>query len=249
MKKKSLWFTIVELVIVITILVILSAISFIEYTNTLLDARNSTRISDMWNLKISLKNHKLKNGLYPIPWNSFDITNSWTIIKQWLLNQDVYSMEIDKKPTDPLIKGQYYFYSTTFNKLFFQIAMSIEIDDDTNENGLIAYVDWDYQTLNDNFVPSLIFATNNSWPLNTLSWASIVDKWTLNLPYDKLWELVNFSTNLNEVLAEPWINILKFYWYSSCEEIYENEVSMWSWSYNILDSNWDVVSTNCDMNY
>ncbi len=243
MKKNNFWFTLVELVVVITILIILSAISFISYQKTITDARNATRNTDMSNIKMSLKNHKLKNGWYPNPWSSFDITNSWVIIKQWLLNDWVYTMELDKKPTDPLFKTQNYLYSITSNKQFFQVAMSLEDEAVLNDYWLIAYVDWDYQTLNSGFIPSIVFATNLSWSLLSLSSSFIVDKWTLNLPYQEDWSFIKTATNLGETINETWVSIPKYYWYSSCQEIYENWASMWSWSYIL---NWNTNSpTGC----
>lgn len=247
--KNINWFTIVELIVVVTILIVLSTIWFVSYENTLTDARNSTRISDMGNIKMSLKNHKLKNWSYPIPWNSFNITNSWnTIIKQWLLDENVSTQELVKKPTDPFVDGQYYFYSILNNKLFFQVAMSIEDDTIENDYSLRAYVDWDYQQIAD-MVPSIIFTASSSWTIEGFSWKFIVDKWTLNLPYDENWDVVNLATSFTWIIWESWVSIPKFYGYYSCQEIYENWNSMWSWSYKILDNNWNVTSTWCLMNY
>lgn len=245
MKNKQ-WFSLVELVVAITILVVLSSIWFISYTNTLVDARNSTRISDMGNIKMSLKNHKLKNGTYPTPWDSFDITNSWVIIKQWLLNDNVMTQEIIKKPTDPLVKSQYYFYSVSSNKLFFQIAMSLE-DETLNDYNMRAYIDGNYQTLNDEFIPSLVFASNTAWDIQTLSWTAIVDKWTLNLPYDNNGNIIQRAWNLTEILSESEINIPKFYGYYSCQEIYQNGASMGSGTYMIITDTGEVSPKGCDM--
>lgn len=242
-------FTIVELVLVITILIVLSSIWIISYENSISDARNSARISDMGNIKMSLKNHKLKNWGYPIPWNSFDITNSLIIIKQWLLDENVITQEFVKKPTDPLVKNQYYFYSITNNKLFFQVAMSLEDDELENDYRMRSYVDGDYQSLNEDFIPSLVFATTSSWSIETLSWTFIVDKGTLNLPYDENGYVINQSISLNQILTEKWIFIPKFYGYYSCQEIYENGASMWSGIYKILDISWSVISTWCLMDY
>jgi type IV pilus assembly protein PilA len=245
--KNKKWFTIVELVVVVMVIAILSTIWFISYTSTLSDARNSTRISDMWNLKMWLKNHKLQNWSYPIPGNAFDITNSWTIIKQWLFNNDVYTQQIVKKPIDPLVKWQYYFYSITSNKLFFQIAMSLE-ENDINDYDMRAYLDWDYQQIWD-FAPTILFASTSSWTINSFSGKFIVDKGTLNLPYDENWNIVNTATSFSWIIEETWINVSKFYWYYSCQEIYENWNSMWIWTYKMLNNEWKLISNSCDMNY
>lgn len=243
--KNRKWFTFVELVVVVTILIILGTISFFAYTVQLVDSRNAVRLTDMGNIKMSLQNHKFKNGLYPLPGKPFNITNSQVIIQQWLLNEDVHTTEIIKKPMDPFVKNQYYFYSVTSNKLFFQIAMSLE--DETLDNEMRAYVDGNYQTLNDNFVPSLVFATSEGWDIVTVSKKSILDRGTFNVPYDKNWNLINWGESLPLIIEENTINIPKFYWYYSCEEIYENGASMGSGVYNIME-NWEITSTGCVMN-
>lgn len=246
--KNKKAFTIVEIIISVTILIILSTIWFMSYENTLSDARNSTRISDMGNIKMSLKNHKFKNWGYPLPWASFTVTNSWPIIKQWLLNNYVITQEIIKKPTDPFVDWQFYFYSITNNKLFFQIAMSLEDETLENDYMMRAYVDWDYQQIND-MVPSIVFATNSSWTIESLSSSFIVDKWTLNLPYDENWDIVKTALDFSSTILESWVSIPKFYWYYSCLEIYENWNFMWSWTYKMLDSSWNLTSSWCSMNY
>lgn len=238
-------FTIVELIVVVTILIILSTIGFVSYNSSLLDARNSTRITDMWSLKMALKNHKFKNGLYPLPGSPFQVTNSETIIQQWLFNDEVYTKEIDKTPQDPLVKTQYYFYAITHNKLFFQIGMSQE---DQNQD-MIAYVDGDYKTPNDEFVPSILFASDTWWTLESLSGAFIVEKGTYNLPYNEEGQIVREAESLTGILQETGVSIPKFYGYYSCQEIYENGASMGSGVYMILDTNSQPIAQNCDMNY
>lgn len=53
-------FTVAELVVVITILVILSAMGYISYSENIIDARDSERMSGIAGLKIDLKTHKQK---------------------------------------------------------------------------------------------------------------------------------------------------------------------------------------------
>lgn len=242
--KNIQWFTLVELVVVITIISILSAVWFVAYTWQLADSRNAVRVSDMWNIKMALKNHKFKNGSYPIPGKAFNITNSGVIIKQWYFDDETYTQEIVKKPVDPFVKKQNYFYSITNNKLSFQIAMSLEDKNLHNDSLMKAYVDWDYQTLNDSFIPSLVFATHSWGSINTLSGTSIVDLWTLNLPYNEDGTVINDASSLQQVLSES-VNVPKFYGYYSCNEIYENGVSMGNWTYKILNSSGNVTSTWC----
>lgn len=238
------WFTIVELVIVVTILVILSSVWFINYVWNLSDSRNATRISEISNLKVSLSSTKLKRWVYPSPWNYFEISNYWSwIVKQWYMNSQVYSTDIVNKPTDPLLKNRYYTYSITSKWNFFQLSTIIEKTD-----GLISYVDWDFQTVSLSNLPSIIFATWSSFDISTNKSKFIVDKWTKNLPYDEDWNIVSKAKNISEIINEPWINIPKFFWYYSCEEIYDSWRNFWSWTYQILDNSWNLKCVSCPSN-
>lgn len=244
MKKNIFAFTLIELIVVITIISILSAIWFINYTSTVWQSRNAARISDMGNLKITLKNHKLINGNYPMPWKKIDITNSGVIIYQWLMNNEVYSTEITNKPTDPYLKKQFYSYSVTKNKLFFQIAMSMENERDF----AFALVDGDYQQINRD-IPWLIFATNTGWSIQTLSGKVILNGSYYNFPYNKTWQPVFWNVNLTALINEVGQNLSQYCGYLSCKEIYENGMSMWSGTYCMLDATGSLISSGCTMNY
>lgn len=60
MLKNNNAFTLVELVVAMTILAILSVMGSIYYTDTIADARDSQRINDIEKLRIDLKSHKQK---------------------------------------------------------------------------------------------------------------------------------------------------------------------------------------------
>jgi prepilin-type N-terminal cleavage/methylation domain-containing protein len=75
-QKKSAGFSFIELVVVISILAILSTISFLSFSAYLTDARNSDRVSNIGEMKISLRAAKQRNGAYPIPGNKSTLTYS-----------------------------------------------------------------------------------------------------------------------------------------------------------------------------
>lgn len=72
-------FTLVELIVVITIVGILSTIGFVSYSNYLTGARDSNRIAQMIKISESLQIFASKNSL-PLPDNKVDITASGMII-------------------------------------------------------------------------------------------------------------------------------------------------------------------------
>lgn len=63
-------FTLVELIVVITILVILGTIAFVNLGGFSGSARDSVRISNLTNTKKGLDIIQLKSGTYPVPENN-----------------------------------------------------------------------------------------------------------------------------------------------------------------------------------
>jgi prepilin-type N-terminal cleavage/methylation domain-containing protein len=81
-KKYFAGFTLVELIVVITILVILGTIAFTSLSGFSGSARDSSRVSDITNLSKSLEMTYIKTSTYPSPDSSFSVTYSggtiWT---------------------------------------------------------------------------------------------------------------------------------------------------------------------------
>jgi prepilin-type N-terminal cleavage/methylation domain-containing protein len=61
------WFTLVELIVVITIIAILWTIAFITLQWYSAQARDSKRLSDIQNIKKSLELFSLNTWKYPLP--------------------------------------------------------------------------------------------------------------------------------------------------------------------------------------
>lgn len=133
-KTKNKAFTLVELIVVITILAILGTIAFISLQWYSTDARDSTRISDLSSMKTSLEVFHLDAWKYPVPTNWVDITYSWWVVwTQWSFWESVFSNvdKLDKIPTDPLTNKEYT-YSITSNKNEFELAWLVEWDNISN---------------------------------------------------------------------------------------------------------------------
>jgi prepilin-type N-terminal cleavage/methylation domain-containing protein len=121
--KKSKAFTLVELIVVITIIAILWTIAFIALQWYTQNSRDSKRISDINSIQKSLEIYIAEKGTYPIPDNYENIIYSgstawieWTIWDKVIKNLD----KINKKPLDPLT-GNEYTYSVTSWKTEYQI--------------------------------------------------------------------------------------------------------------------------------
>lgn len=76
MRKNYAGFTLVELIVVMTILMILGAIGFTQLGGFQGSARDSSRLSDINNLSKGFDISMIKSGSYPAPDNAFAVTYS-----------------------------------------------------------------------------------------------------------------------------------------------------------------------------
>nr|MDD3720382.1 FISUMP domain-containing protein [Candidatus Gracilibacteria bacterium] len=127
-QKKKKGFTLVELIVVITIIAILGTIAFISINTYTIHARNGVRIADLNNIKKSLELFIVEKGFYPTPDGLVSITYSgataWT---QGTIGDTVIRnlQKLNKKPTDPLT-GNEYTYSITNLKSEYQLGTIYE---------------------------------------------------------------------------------------------------------------------------
>ncbi len=247
-------FTIIELIISISIIMILSTMWFVSYINNISDARDSERKTDISLISSSLKLYKQRRGLYPTSWDYFNVTNSWKVVAmQWFLNTSVALSTLDEVPLDPYLEIP-YFYSTTSNKQEFQVALSVE-----NQWDYKALLKWDYKTVSINVLPTILLAIKSStwveihdgvWSWSTYRKSFIFDEWSYNLPYVFDWNrdpyssAESFSAALNDENISFWQNTD----YRTCDEIYDAAKAIHTWyeeEYQFLDNSWALVSSGC----
>ncbi len=98
-------FTLVELIIALTILMILWIISFISIQWYTQRARDASRISDIQTIVKALEVQKIKSNNYPIPTDGIEVTYSWAEVwTQWVVWKSVvYAVDwLTKIRKDPL---------------------------------------------------------------------------------------------------------------------------------------------------
>lgn len=135
-KKSRSAFTLVELVVVITILAILGTIGFLSVGGYSSRARDSERTADVAQLAKSLDLSMISVGSYPTPDNYFTVTYSGSAV--WYqgtasagviqkLHTSIAGGGLDSKPVDPL-KNTDYAYSTLAEGKAYQIQAAYEGD-------------------------------------------------------------------------------------------------------------------------
>ncbi|MDP2090123.1 MAG: FISUMP domain-containing protein [Candidatus Gracilibacteria bacterium] len=121
-------FTLVELIVVITILAILGTIAFISLQGYSTSARDSTRVSDLGAMKTALELFQLDAGNYPKPTGLVSITYSGaTVWNQGTFGETVFANlgKLDKIPKDPLTDKEYT-YSVLVNGNQYQLGGIVE---------------------------------------------------------------------------------------------------------------------------
>ena len=126
--KNTQWFTLVELVVVATILAILWAVWFSAYTWYIDGARDSNRIVELSSIRSWLQTYLISsnNGL-PLPWD-FVTIQDW-IEKIWYqgyASQNILdTIDLKKWGTDPL-DGSFYSYFVSESRNHFQLLWFLE---------------------------------------------------------------------------------------------------------------------------
>ncbi len=128
-KLNNQGFTLVELIVVITILAILWTIAFISLQWYSAQARDSKRVSDISNIKKSLELFSLNTWKYPKPDSYNTVSYTWELIwYQWTVWEQVtknLSRNLNKKPIDPLTQEEYT-YSTINSQTEFEVLWLYE---------------------------------------------------------------------------------------------------------------------------
>ena len=224
--KKQKAFTLVELIVVITILAILGTISFISLQWYSATSRDSVRISDLSTLKIWLELFNLDAWKFPNPTSWFDVTYSWSVIwTQWTFweTTKINVNRLDVVPTDPLTNKEYT-YSITKTKQEYQLWWIVEWWDLVNNFLLPQSLAWDKEA-------TAIVTWNYNWQtIKTITWTT--DCTILSVPSIISSESID-TTNLTDILESEW---LVYNWYNNLPTNYR-----W-WKYKT--SSWFTYESN-----
>jgi prepilin-type N-terminal cleavage/methylation domain-containing protein len=244
MNKKA--FTLVELIVVITILAILATVWFISFQGHAQSARDSVRLSDLKSIEKQLSIFVLKNSKYPMPDDAVEITASGTLINyQWYAGaRMLWTIWVHGWGQDPL-DGTYYTYTTNSTLTKYQLLWYLEGVEEVAMlgNDVHAWLEDRYPMLRWSDLGILVDPITKEPVQNTGMWVDVVNTgnwYTLYLNNDNL--EINGTGSLLSLKLDFRINET---W--SCNAIFKNEKSNWDWVYKInptWNSEFDVY---CDM--
>jgi uncharacterized protein (TIGR02145 family)/prepilin-type N-terminal cleavage/methylation domain-containing protein len=122
-------FTLVELIVVITILAVLATIWFISMTWYATESRDTKRMSDISTINKWLQVYKTRNSLVPEPSETQTAISSGStnLIVQWYAWESVLAKINVSEVKDPL-DNKYYTYSTNTNNTKYQLMALLEND-------------------------------------------------------------------------------------------------------------------------
>lgn len=125
--KARYGFTLVELIVVISILAILGTIAFMSFNSYFWKTRDSVRVTDLKSIQEWLTIHMVKAWTYPLPDDNIEIT-AWTELYsyQWYAWDSVINLiRLSGKAKDPK-DGSSYIYATDKNKKKIQLMWYLE---------------------------------------------------------------------------------------------------------------------------
>ena len=239
--QNNKWFTLVELIVVVTILAILSTIWFVSYSWYLSWVRDTNRVSQLKAIWDSLHLYTTKNSL-PLPDDKINITTDWSniISYQWYAWKNVieaiwYTSEW-KDPQD----NTYFSYVVTKDRKYFQLLAYLEEEKGTtqlNSLNLVNAIDYEIRYPHVEWSKLWILLTDTNQPIHEVETTidlSSAPSWTKSILSN--WETQTWSlTSINPL--------------ASCKRLYETRWKREDWVYTIdPEWNWTWFKVYCDMN-
>ena len=239
--QNNKWFTLVELIVVVTILAILSTIWFVSYSWYLSWVRDTNRVSQLKAIWDSLHLYTTKSSL-PLPDDKINITTDWSniISYQWYAWKNVieaiwYTSEW-KDPQD----NTYFSYVVTKDRKYFQLLAYLEEEKGTtqlNSLNLVNAIDYEIRYPHVEWSKLWILLTDTNQPIHEVETTidlSSAPSWTKSILSN--WETQTWSlTSINPL--------------ASCKRLYETRWKREDWVYTIdPEWNWTWFKVYCDMN-
>ena len=248
MNKIKNWFTLVELIVVITILAILWTIAFVSFQWYSTQTRDSVRITDLKNIDKSLALKVIEGEKLRVPNNEILITSSWVLMNhQWRLWKELLSYYwISNWWLDPL-NGLPYTYILNKSQNRYQLLGFLEQGDNitllgwetyANNSWSFPHSEWD--------VLGIILDEINKKPLIKSIGLSEIDIETTTDNYAVLledWEDIK-SGNKDFLQSKLDFRVMPK---KNCYSLLLNGYSKWDGIYVINPTGNEQIKVYCDM--
>lgn len=197
MKKITKWFTLVELIVVVSILAILSAIWFVSYAGYISWVRDTNRISNLKSISDGLTLISSQARL-PMPQDAVEVLiNGSTVWYQGYIWESILkNIDFAGQGVDPETK-QYYTYYINNNRKNFQVMGFLENEENTLWQSVSANYDTLYPVVYGNSLGILtddyntpiqeIAQYQNAWQVD-LTWAAANDTLRIYVENDLVFE-------------------------------------------------------------
>ncbi len=245
-------FTLVELIVVITILAILATIGFVWYSQYLVWTRDSNRISQLNNISQALTIYSTKKSL-PIPEDNVEIkvwASEKTIAYQgyaWknIIEQIQYSTEwVDPKD------WEYFTYYLTKNRKHFQLMAFLEDSSDLQNKTawiLPKVYAWTYEDRYPTVYWAKLWVLTDSENTPIQEVSAIKTAWEINITTEA-WTYIARMKDSLEPIKWTGSTLVAINSKASCKRIYEAEWKRDDWVYTIdPEWNWTGFKVYCDM--
>lgn len=222
MRRVNQAFTLVELIVVISILAILWSIAFISLQWYSEKTRDGLRLSDASNIKKAFELFHLDTWKYPMPDNSEEISYGTDVLwYQWTMWEGVVgnlSRNFSEPPKDPLSEREYI----------------LSVDNNRNEFQILNLLEWD-------------LSMNTVWWVYAAKWVRIPKlEWHFNWLYVKTanyvvptpslvtseditgWLVID-STNINSQIIDWWTNVPQVWVLEASRGWLDMELSVYNW--------------------
>ncbi len=248
--KKNIWaFTLVELMVVVVILSVLSAVWFISYENYLVDTRDSKRLTQLAWIRDSMRLWITK-GKLPLPDDYVEIRNNGTaFLYQWYAGErTLESIAYASEVLDPLDDIPYT-YLVSRNRKDFQLLGFLE---KYNQDVILSFVEngYAYEDYSQRFPNvfgkklGILLEQNSNTPLQEMPTYTI--SWYIDLQ-DSTTNMFDAYVTDTYIISGKEDDLIGIIPYTTCKKILESWGTYGNGIYNINPSWLNPFEVYCDM--
>ena len=236
-------FSLVELLITITVLGILASISFVSLQGYVINSRDALRVTDLKNISNALSTFEITHEEYPLPSNNFKIDlQGNTLNYQGVIDSTVLQkINVTNWWQDPVDKT-FYAYSTNTQKSKYQLLGFLE-----NQENLATIIPHSYASYKNRFPKS--FGDELGFVLEKNTHSPIQYDINLSSPskeYTLLFDQDDYVTTQTWSLFEKKLSY-RTHERADCSAILKNWKSRWDGIYTIYPNSGNWVQVYCDM--